>query len=160
MTTTTDQPSDSQTTLAFFVPGEVATQGSKRHLGNGIMVESSKKLPGWRSDIRGTALTAIENSSWTTTPKTTPVKAELQFYLARPKGHYRTGRNAHLLKDNAPPRPIQRFDIDKLARAVLDALTSAGVWTDDDQVVDLHPTKHYAEPGATSPGCSITITLL
>ena len=31
--------------------GDPAPQGSKRHVGNGIMVESSKKLPVWREQL-------------------------------------------------------------------------------------------------------------
>lgn len=31
------------------------------------------------------------------------VAANIEFYIDRPKGHYRTGRHAHLLKDSAPP---------------------------------------------------------
>lgn len=147
-------------TLAFLVPGEAATQGSKRHLGNGIMVESSKKLPGWRSDIRGNALSAMQTTGWTTVDKTVPVRVELRFYLARPKSHYRTGRNAHLLRDSAPALPIQRQDIDKLCRSCLDALTSAGVWADDDQVVELIATKHYATPPTIGPGMGVTVTPL
>lgn len=53
------------------------------------------------------------------------------------------------------PAAIRRPDTDKLARAVLDALT--GIWfTDDSAITDLHATKRLAELGET-PGAHITL---
>lgn len=74
------------------------------------------------------------------------VAVSLLIHLERPKTHYRTGRNAHLLRDNAPARPLGKPDVDKVLRAVLDGLTSAGVWRDDAQVVSEATSKVYA-PG-------------
>lgn len=50
-------------------------------------------------------------------------------------------------------------DVDKLARTVLDALSDAGVWLDDAQVVDLHVVKDYPGPdiGQHVPGVRITV---
>jgi len=46
-----------------------------------------------------------------------------------------------------------RPDLDKLERAIGDALTDAGVWVDDGQVVNSHTQKWYAE----TPGVHITV---
>ena len=55
------------------------------------------------------------------------------------------------------PAAIKRPDIDKLARAVLDALT--GVWLEDDShVVCLRATKRIALPGEL-PGVAIVCTV-
>ena len=45
----------------FFVPGVPAPQGSKRHVGNGRMVESSKDLPAWRHSVGWKAREAMGN---------------------------------------------------------------------------------------------------
>lgn len=71
---------------------------------------------------------------------TGPVALEVTFTLPRPKAHYRTGRNSHLLRDNAPHRPDRLPDLDKLLRSTMDALTAAGVWADDAQVVTWDPS--------------------
>jgi crossover junction endodeoxyribonuclease RusA len=133
--------------LVFTVYGLPAPQGSKRHVGNGVMVESSKRVKPWREDIRQAALDNLEH------PFAGPVELHAHFGLPRPKSHYRTGRNADLLRDSAPRFPAGKPDLDKLLRAVMDALTSAGAWADDAQVVCIQTTKDYVEdperPGAT-----------
>lgn len=43
---------------------------------------------------------------------------------------------------------LPRGDVDNYAKAVMDAMTSAGVWDDDGQVEALHVSKRWAEPGA------------
>jgi Holliday junction resolvase RusA-like endonuclease len=63
------------------------------------------------------------------------VRVTVAFFLPRPKSKSKRGvAYAHL---TAP-------DIDKLLRAVLDALTYV-VWADDSQVVELLASKQYAD---------------
>lgn len=40
-----------------------------------------------------------------------------------------------------------RRDVDNLAKAAMDAITNAGIWVDDDQVVELNIVKRYAAAG-------------
>lgn len=56
---------------------------------------------------------------------------------------------------NPIPHPITRssYDVDKLSRTILDALTLAKIVYDDSQVVTLIATKEYAE----RPGVQITV---
>jgi crossover junction endodeoxyribonuclease RusA len=87
-----------------------------------------------------------------------PVNLTLRFYFARPKGHFGTGRNAGKLKASAPALPTSQSagDVDKLARAVLDALTGVA-FDDDSQVADLTARKRYT-PGPDVPeGVRITL---
>jgi len=144
------------------VRGIPAPQGSKRHVGGGRMVEQSKAVGPWREAVRAETQLVMATEGRTMTwaglpdpgPKTGPVKVELTFGMLRPKGHYRTGRNAHLLRVGAPARPAGKPDLDKLARAVLDGLTAGGAWKDDSQVVVLVAEKLYA----AGPGCRIVVT--
>jgi len=137
----------------FTVHGTPAPQGSKRHVGHGIMVESSKKVKPWRQDVKYAAR-QIHDAE---TPRFTgPVEIIVTFRLARPKGHYRTGRNAHLLRDSAPRYPHVKPDLDKLLRSTLDGLGESGIWADDAQVVRAVAEKTYAGV-AGLPGAVITI---
>jgi Holliday junction resolvase RusA-like endonuclease len=137
--------------ITFEVRGLPAPQGSKRpvRLGTGRigMVESSKAVGPWREAVRAEAQNVIQ------VPFGGPVRVHLIFWLVRPKSHYRTGRNAHLLRDSAPVWPDGKPDVDKLARATMDGLTESGAWKDDAQVVLLTAAKRYRD----MPGCEIRI---
>jgi len=132
------------------VNGIPAPQGSKNRGRYGGVYESSKAVGPWREAVRAETQRIMIN------PLTGPVRVDVAFILPRPKGHYRTGRNAHLLRDAAPARPCGTPDLDKLVRAVLDGLTEGGAWKDDGQVADLYVRKFYALTGM-APGCKIWI---
>lgn len=141
--------------LTVSVVGTPAPQGSKRHVGNGVMVESSKKVKPWRQDVRAAAIEALPSVLH---PLIGPVRVHVTFYLSRPRGHYGTGRNAGLLRKSAPTWPAVKPDVDKLLRSTLDALGEAGVWRDDSQVVGVSAWKRYDDQ--RPPGASIVIESL
>ena len=133
--------------FAFFCPGTPIGQGSKKvvptHGGPRAIEDNDAKLRPWRHALVVSALEAMNGS---TMRFTGAVRAEMIFLFRRPKGHYGTGRNAAVVKETAPKYRASKPDADKLARAVLDALTVAGVLMDDRQVVSLGIIKRYAEP--------------
>lgn len=114
--------------IRLFVPGVPAPQGSKRHLGNGVMVESSKAVKPWRVDVAWAARAAFAERI------DGPAAVELEFVMPRPKS---------TPKRSTPPA-IKRPDIDKLERAILDALSGVA-YRDDSQVVELVARKRIAE---------------
>lgn len=74
-----------------------------------------------------------------------PVHVSITCFFRRPKSHYRTGKNAHLLKPSAPQYHTSKPDFDNVAKAVCDALTHLSLWRDDSQVVSAKITKLYAD---------------
>jgi Holliday junction resolvase RusA-like endonuclease len=112
--------------------GRPAPQGSKRHVGRGIMVESSKHVKPWRDAVRSDAALQMSGEA----PLDEAVELDMVFTFTRPKSHYRTGKNAHLLRDDAPKRPGTIPDLSKLARSTEDALKDAGVIRDDSLIVE------------------------
>lgn len=132
------------------VNGLPAPQGSKRHVGGGVMVESSKKVRPWRKAVAD----QVSKLDFEDVPF---VRVTAWFFLPRPKSHYRSGRYAHLLKDAAPRYPGRYPDLDKLCRSTLDALRMGGAYRDDAQVVKLHAFKVYAGPGE-EPGALIRLS--
>lgn len=143
--------------ITFTVAGTPAPQGSKRHVGKGVMIESSKRVKPWRDAVRSDAVTARGDTG----PLDGPLHADMIFTFLRPRSHYRTGRNAHLLRDTAPTRPHGMPDLSKLARSTEDALKDAGVYVDDARIVEYgRLAKVYAgeDPDAlTTPGALIRI---
>ena len=133
-------------TVSLFVPGVPAPQGSKRHVGNGRMVESSAALKPWRATITA----ACHEAEVAGLRLDCPLRVTLAFRLPRPAGHY--GKRG--LLPSAPAYPTSKPDVDKLARAVLDALaTDANVIADDARVMRLVAIKTYHE----QPGVNIHI---
>lgn len=137
------------TGLQVFVPGKPAPQGSKRYLGvkggRGITVESSKAVAPWRADIRDLVL-KHRDDRFTTFQPGEAIDVELNFVMPRP---------VSAPKRSTPPA-VKRPDVDKLARAVLDALSAAGVWADDSQVTRLVASKRIAQIGERA-GCHISV---
>jgi len=132
--------------VTLTVYGLPAPQGSKRSYGPGRMVESSKNVKPWREAVKFAALDLLKHADgWV--PLDGPLSLAVVFTFTRPRGHYRTGRNAHLLRDSAPARPIGYPDLSKLVRSTEDALTDAGIWADDSRVVEMNAAKRYANEG-------------
>jgi hypothetical protein len=125
------------------VLGRPAPQGSKLISGNGAMREASAYLPAWRAAVKRACYEAYRAAG--IAPETLPlfggpVTVDLRFRLAT-------------AFDDAP-------DVDKLARAVLDALggsrkKGARVFDDDCRVVLLVVSK-LPGPHATN-GCRIEV---
>lgn len=142
--------------LTFDVYGTPAPQGSKRHVGHGVLVESSKKVKPWRESVKWAAIEAKPHE-WRQSFDG-PVHVAVTFRFPRPKFHFRTGKNAHLLRENAPVFPSGRPDLDKCLRSTLDALGEAGVFKDDAQVVLIGAMKCYADKHPV--GAHITVTAM
>lgn len=146
--------------IEVIVRGVPGPQGSKRHVGGGRMIESSKKVKPWREAVLAAAVEARRGAA----ALTGPLAVEMVFTLTRPGGHYRTGRNAHLVRDTAPARPAVKPDLSKLARSTEDALTTAGVYRDDALIAEYRRlAKVWAgeDPDALdSPGAVIRIYTL
>lgn len=143
--------------LTVEVFGLPAAQGSKRHVGGGRMIESSKAVGPWREAVKYAARTALaEDAAFF--PITAAVRVEVQFWFPRPKHHYRTGQHSAELRANAPAVHFTKPDIDKLLRSTLDGLTEAGVWRDDAQVAAVRMTKTYTDKREDlAPGASIRV---
>jgi len=91
--------------------------------------DSNPKSTAWMEMVTSAAAKAYSGNLLTGA-----VRLSVQFFFARPKAHYGSGRNASLMKESAPAMHIQTPDFSKCMRAVEDALTGV-VWRDDCQIV-------------------------
>lgn len=133
--------------VQFEVPGVPQPQGSTKSFMRGgkvVTTSDNVQLRPWRDAVCWHARQAAAG----TPPFEGPVVVSAVFWLPRPAGHF--GRRG--LLPSAPPHPdrARKSDLDKLLRGVLDALTEAGVWRDDNQVVAFgEVAKRYSDkPGA------------
>jgi crossover junction endodeoxyribonuclease RusA len=127
--------------VRFRVDGLPIAQGSKRHVGRGILVESAKGLEPWRKAIKEAAGKAHPITL------TGALEVRVQFFFPRPQSHRGTGRNAGRLKESAPTHHLHYPDLDKLLRALFDGLTSSGLILDDKYIVAVAADKMYGNPG-------------
>jgi crossover junction endodeoxyribonuclease RusA len=118
--------------FSIFIVGDPAPQGSKRHVGNGVMIEASKKVKPWRKAVADQIAKAfvIQGES----RFEGAVELEQIFLLAKPTSVRR-------LLPTVPP------DLDKLERGLWDALTLTKIWADDSLVVISRSRKVYAKHG-------------
>jgi Holliday junction resolvase RusA-like endonuclease len=151
--------------ITIVVRGRPAPQGSKRHVGRGVMVESSKHVKPWRDAVRSDAIAIVggHGQPWHQPPLDVPVVVDMVFTFLRPLGHFGTGRNAGMLRATAPSRPDTKSygDVSKLARSTEDALVDAGVLKDDALIVEYgRLAKVYAGEDADAldtPGAVIRV---
>lgn len=138
--------------ITLRVYGLPGAQGSKRAVGRGVMVESSKRVKPWRLAIISATVDTHSGSLIEGA-----VAVSIVFMFARPRGHI----GARGLKASAPRHLASRWagDIDKLCRSTLDGLSAdAGgcLLRDDSQVVSLTAQKRYCLPDEP-PGAVITV---
>jgi Holliday junction resolvase RusA-like endonuclease len=134
-------------TLTFRVHGLPQTQGSKtpfairrkvagawQYTGKVAMVEgrrpaSRQAFQTWRQAVQLAATDARHAHGWRTADE--PLAIGLTFYLPPPKVR-------------RFEQPATDLDLDKLVRAIFDALTDAGVCCNDNRFCDVAAAKRYA----------------
>ena len=107
---------------------------------------------GWKGQIAIAARPFIPAVPWEC-----PVRVSVVFRLARPQGHYGRAKGERYLRLDAPHYHTAKPDADNLAKAVLDCLTTLGIWHDDAQVCQLDTLKIYAD-SPQDEGAVIEIT--
>lgn len=123
--------------IDFFAPGAPQAQGNHRVSRTGHVYESNNRLAAWRTTVATVASIARRKLNAETIDA--PVAVAVEFRMPRPKR----------------PKfdtPAVAPDLDKLQRAIGDAITAAGVISDDARIVHWATTKRYADkthqPGA------------
>ena len=127
-----------------------APQGSKRHVGKGIMIESCKAVKPWRNAV---AEAAVQAGAY---PLMGPISFDAEFIFPRPRSHYRTGKKSDQLKPNAPYLHSVKPDVSKLQRSTEDALSGVA-FQDDARIAQASLTKRYADEGEL-PGAVIVVS--
>ena len=127
-----------------------APQGSKRHVGGGRLIESSKRVKPWRAAVAHEARLAGQQVVG-------PCAVELVFRFTRPRSHHKASGE---LRASAPRFcVVKRNDLDKCCRSTLDGLVDGGLLVDDCLVVKLFALKRYCGIGE-QPGAVVRIKRL
>lgn len=122
------------------VIGTPAPQGSKVKTKWGMREDNPNTAP-WRGLVAFQAAHVMRGKP----ALDGPLKLEVTFTFTRPASHFGTGKNAGVLKANAPTWKDGKPDYDKLCRAIGDALTDGGVIRDDARIALAIIHKIYGE---------------
>ena len=137
-------------TVQFTVLGTPTPQGSKTRMPNGAMVEGSSATQraaraDWRSSVAAGARIAADHFGCLEGP----LRLELTFRFAMPKSRKAAIRGSGWCWKTSAP------DLDKLVRAVGDALKIGGLVRDDSLFVEIVASKE--EVWADWTGCVIRV---
>lgn len=124
------------------------SQGSMRAVPRphgGVWMQANPKLAPWRRLVAAAARKAARQSY---ADNGGPVIVELSFFLKAPQRLFR-------LTDVAVEPHTKKPDVDKLARAILDAMTGV-LYADDSQVISLTVGKWYSR----DPRVEVAVALL
>lgn len=122
------------------IPGTPVPQGSSRAFvrgGRAVVTSANPRLRSWRAD----AAWSISEVARRDGPLEGPVHVGAVFLFPRPVSHF--GRKG--LLPSAPMLHAQKPDLDKLLRALLDAMTEGGAIRDDSRVVSVSAYKAWTE---------------
>lgn len=138
--------------MKFFVPGVPRPKGSKTKVGGklievadmGTRRRRSGSLKSWMEAVAHAAV-VFRDCQYRAE---TPLAVQIVFYVPRPKSVKRR-------------RPCAKSggDVDKLARACLDALEGV-IYENDAQVVDLRAIKRYECDSLHGPGAKVSVEAL
>lgn len=132
--------------------GQPRPKAFARKFGNGKVmarVYDPGTAEGWKSQI---AIAAKDHIPFM--PLQGPIQLDIVFRFPRPKAHFlKSG-----LRQDAPFYHTSKPDRDNCEKAVLDALTTLGMWSDDSQICAGEVVKIYATD--ISSGAKIRLTPL
>lgn len=137
------------TDITLLIPGKPRSKGSYRAIVRGkhaFLSNMDEHLAEWTNLIR---------LSWQHRnlpgPSEKCFEVEVMCEFTRPKKHFGTGKNAGNKKPNAPQADYctRKPDVDKILRAILDALTGF-CWKDDCQVVMCKLRKCWSDRDLTT----------
>lgn len=124
--------------ISFIISG--TPKALKRHRSsNGRMYDPSSK------DKRDMWLQIAKHRP--ETPLKGCIYLKVDFYMPHIKSHYRTGKYAHLLKDNIPKLHSCKPDLDNLLKMIADIVQGRDrIIYDDSQICWISATKIYGDP--------------
>jgi Holliday junction resolvase RusA-like endonuclease len=117
------------------------------------MASNADELRPWEALVRDAATQAGAKIT------SRPVEVNIVFSFRRPKGHFRKGKNANVLRDGHPEHHTSKPDLDKLERAILDGLTGV-VYVDDSQVVCANALKQWLYGTTSEPRSVVEVEYL
>lgn len=120
---------------------------------------SRNNAKAWRLRVQTAAEKAREESGDDSFPFDGPCMLSCTFLVERPASHLKKDGGLRAGHESMFAASHSCGDLSKHVRAIEDALTDAGVWTDDARASEIHARKLYA-PAGSRPGVRIVVESL
>lgn len=122
--------------LRFTVPGDPRPQGAvaRNPHTHGVFHRDGPRLRAYRSAVALVGSQTARRQRWESPTPFDRIIVDVSFNLRRPRS-------------TAYPGCTRAPDLDKLLRALFDALTESGVIVDDGQITSAQARKGWARPG-------------
>lgn len=132
-------------TIYVEVAGRPQQRGSKQAFagkngGRPLMVDANKKSKPWMAAVAQAAAESINGQDLLFGP----LRLTAKFKFKRPQSHFAKRKGGPVLKPDAPEHVTSTPDLDKLLRAIGDAMTGV-VYGDDKQIAMVSAWKIYTE---------------
>jgi Holliday junction resolvase RusA-like endonuclease len=128
-----------RTNIIFEVLGEPQAQMRHRHFQRGKFRGTYDPSQDKKNDF----LSIIQEKA-PKQPLDGAILLNVVFYMGRPKGHYRSGKNSDMLKDDAPEWHTSKKDLDNMVKFITDAMNGI-FYRDDSQISWIDAQKMYSE---------------
>lgn len=136
--------------IHLVIQGEPKAQKRHRHASRGKFIQKYDPSAADKGDF----LSIVQKNA-PAKPFDVPIRVVVRFYFSRPKSHYKTGKNAGVLRDNAPKFHTSRPDFDNCGKFFSDAMNKV-FWRDDSVISQCSISKMYSD----TPRTEIIITVL
>ena len=137
--------------MRFFIKGTPKPQPRPRAVSRGKFSTFYSPVSDWKKICRKELKVIAKEKTFDQA-----IEVNLYFWFHRPNCHYRTGKYSELLRDDAPKWHTKKPDKDNLEKAVTDAMSDAGLISDDCIIVRGMTSKSYVRRDENS-GCWIEI---
>jgi len=134
--------------IQIVVLGEPQAQKRHRHFKRGNFVQTYDPSKEKKQDFLW-----IAQQKAPAVPIDEPIHLTIGLYFGRPKSHFGTGKNSHVIKAAAPTWHTGKPDIDNIVKFAMDAMNKI-FWKDDSIICSLSVKKQYD----FNPRIEITIT--
>lgn len=137
--------------LKLFVQGDPVPQPRVKARNNGgkVFIYTPKDADVWKKAI---TIGLLSHPLFTVITDCS-VYLTLGFVLERPAGHLDSYGSIRTTENRCFVKP----DIDNLIKAVMDAISTSGLWKDDSMVQTITASKEYISKERLYPGVDITI---
>ncbi len=139
--------------LSFVIPGDPVAWDRAGRQGDRYFTRGKQQAS------RDAIVMAWRDAGSLKFPADTALSLSAEFWIPRPKSHYRVGKFSHLLKPDAPHRHTYKPDLDNLTKQIGDALNGFA-FKDDAQIQEHHEPYRKCWVPKGCEGMGVTLRAL